>query len=83
MQVAVPKTEKEILDLIDVALSGEDVVITSADRAAIRLVPVPQEETAQRPRFIHGVLKDVLKGPIPDFLEPMSEEDLRLWEGRD
>jgi len=77
MQVAVPDTKKELLDLIDAALDGKEVIIAPDDRQAIKLVPV------DRPRFKHGILKDVLKGPAPDFLEPMSEEELLDWEGRD
>jgi len=77
MQVAVPDTKKELLDLIDAALDGKEVILTPDDRQAIKLVPV------DRPRFKHGILKDVLKGPAPDFLEPMSEEELLDWEGRD
>jgi antitoxin (DNA-binding transcriptional repressor) of toxin-antitoxin stability system len=77
MLVTVPDTKKELLELIDAALSGEEVIIASESRTAIKLVPV------ERPRFKHGILKDVLKGPIPDFLEPMSEEELLDWEGRD
>ena len=77
MLVTVPDTKKELLDLIEAANGGEEVIITSNDRTAIKLVPV------ERPRFKHGILKDVLKGPVPDFLEPMSEEELLDWEGRD
>lgn len=77
MLVAVPDTKKELMDLIDAARDGKEVIIAPQDGAAIKLVPV------DRPRFKHGILKDVLKGPVPDFLEPMSEEELLDWEGRD
>lgn len=77
MLVSVPDTKKELVDLIEAARGGEEVIIAPQDGAAIKLVPV------ERPRFRHGLLKDVLKGPVPDFLEPMSEEELLDWEGRD
>jgi len=77
MLVAVPDTKKELMDLIDAARDGEEIIIAPQDGAAVKLVPV------DRPRFKHGILKDVLKGPVPDFLEPMSEEELLDWEGRD
>lgn len=77
MLVSVPDTKKELMDLIEAARGGEEVIIAPQDGAAIKLVPV------ERPRFRHGLLKDVLKGPVPDFLEPMSEEELLDWEGRD
>lgn len=77
MRVAVPDTKKELLDLIDAAVGGEEIILAQQGGAAVKLVPV------ERPRFKHGILKDVLKGPAPDFLEPMSEEELLDWEGRD
>lgn len=77
MLVEVPDTKQELLDLIEAALDGKEVIIAAKDRQAVKIVPV------DRPRFRHGILKDVLKGPIPDFLEPMSEEELLDWEGRD
>ena len=43
------------------------------------IIPIP----VKRGKFKHGILKDVLTGPVPDFLEPMSEEELLDWEGRD
>ena len=76
MLVAIPETKKELLDLIEAALGGKEVIMASQNRTAIKLVPV------ERPRFKHGILKDVLTGPVPDFLEPLSEEELLDWEGR-
>lgn len=46
-------------------------------------IPVAELVPVRKKKFKLGILKDQLKGPVPDFLEPMSEEDLRLWEGRD
>ena len=42
--------------------------------------PVAELIPIRKKRFKLGILADELKGPVPDFLEPMSEEDLRLWE---
>jgi hypothetical protein len=42
-----------------------------------RIVPIA------RRAFKFDLLKGLLKGPIPDFLEPMDEEELALWEGGD
>ena len=42
----------------------------------VRLVPVRQN------RFKLGLLPPEVAEGMPDFLEPMSEEELRLWEGR-
>ena len=40
----------------------------------VRLVPIPQSG------FRFGLLEEKV-GTVPDFFEPMSEEDLKLWEG--
>jgi antitoxin (DNA-binding transcriptional repressor) of toxin-antitoxin stability system len=75
MQVSVPVTKEELLELIDAALKGEEVIISPADRGPIKLVPV------SKGKFKHGILEGKLTGEVPDFLESMSEEELRLWEG--
>lgn len=77
MQVLIGDAETRIRDMIDAALRGEEVTIASGSTPILRLVPV---ETR---RFTYGIMADKLKGPVPDFLEPMSEEELRLWEGGD
>ncbi len=51
------------------------MVIARGDKPVVRLVPVEHK------LFRFGGLEGQL-GEIPDFLEPMDEEDLRLWEGR-
>ncbi|MGP9822677.1 type II toxin-antitoxin system Phd/YefM family antitoxin [Salinarimonas sp. NSM] len=60
--------------LIEAALAGERVVIRRGREPVVELVPIVRE------RFEFGVLPEV--GPGPDFLEPMSEEELGGWEGR-
>jgi prevent-host-death family protein len=74
-QFTVHAAKTNLSKLIEAALAGEEVVIARGAKPVVRLVPV------QSKRFKIGILKDVLTGEIPDFLEPMSEEDLALWEG--
>ena len=75
MRVAVSDTNTELLELINAAESGEEVIVTGKSGTEIRLVPV------EAPRFISGILKGKVPPGGPDFLEPMSEEELRDWEG--
>ncbi len=75
MKVSVKAAESSLPELIDAALAGEDVVIDKDDEISVRIVPV--QKTKQ---FKFGLLKGKL-GDVPDFLEPMSEEDLAAWEG--
>ena len=73
MQVNVHEAKSQLSKLIEATLRGEEVIIARGDKPVVRLVPV-QKKTFRMdlPEFI-GV-------PMPDFLEPMSEEDLSLWE---
>lgn len=76
MQFTVHAAKTNLSKLIDAALAGEEVVIARGSKPAVRLVAIPQSG------FKFGLLEGQL-GTIPDFFEPMSEEDLRLWEGGD
>jgi prevent-host-death family protein len=75
MQVTVHAAKTNLSKLIDAALSGEEVVIAKGSKPVVRLVAIPQRT------FKIGFLKDQLKGPGPDFFQPMDERDLALWEG--
>ncbi len=74
MKVSVQTAESSLSELIDAALSGQEVVIEQSNKPAVKLVPI------DRPRFRLGIWQGQF-GNGPDFLEPMSEEDLALWEG--
>ena len=73
MQVNVHEAKSQLSKLIEAALRGEDVVIARDDNPVVRLVPF------QKKKFRIGV-PELIGLPCPDFLEPMSEEDLQLWE---
>jgi antitoxin (DNA-binding transcriptional repressor) of toxin-antitoxin stability system len=79
--ISIEKAQQELPDLVQRALEGEDIVIRANDAMAVKLAPVPQTE-AQRGSY-RG--RGVLKGKLtvgPEFLEPLPEDELRLWEGR-
>lgn len=67
--------KSQLSKLIEAALRGEEVVIARGSRPVVRLVPLPQSG------FRLGVMKGKLD-TSPDFHEPMSEDELRAWEGR-
>jgi prevent-host-death family protein len=75
MQVNVHDAKSQLSKLIDAALRGEEVIIARNNKPVVRLVALPQRVG----RFKFGLLPE-LAGTVPDFLEPMSEEELRLWE---
>ncbi len=63
--------------LVERALKGEDVQITSGRerKPIVRLVPV-ETRAARRLGFLQG------KGDVgPEFFEPLPEDELRAWNG--
>ncbi len=74
--VTVHAAKTNLSRLIEQALRGEEVIIARGDKPVVRLVPVD----APKPRRRFGSLKGQIE--VPDsFFEPLSEEELRLWEG--
>lgn len=75
MLVTVHSAKTNLSKLIEAALGGEEVVIARGRTPVVRLVPIRQHA------FRFGVLEDRLGGEIPDFLEPLDEDELAAWEG--
>lgn len=78
MHITVQAAQSQLTELIDAALSGEEVVIAKDRHSLVRMVPVE----VHKPRFHMGILDRELAGSLPNFLEPLSEDDLALWESR-
>ena len=74
MQCNVHAAKTQLSRLIEAALRGEEVIIARGNTPVVRLVPV------ERKRFRFGLLEGKV-GSVPDFLEPMDDDELRLWEG--
>jgi prevent-host-death family protein len=75
VQVTIHAAKTNLSKLIEAVLSGEEVVIARGKTPVAKLVPI------LKPGFKFDILKEELGGTAPDFFEPMSEEDLALWEG--
>lgn len=73
MQVNVHEAKSQLSKLIEAALRGEEVIIARGD------VPVVQLTAFKKRKFRYGV-PELIGLPCPDFLEPMSEAELQLWE---
>lgn len=76
MKVSVKAAETNLSELIDTALAGEEVFIYKDSQTSVKIVAVHRAK-----QFKFGLLEGKL-GTSPDFLEPMSEEDLAACEGR-
>jgi prevent-host-death family protein len=68
--------------LIERAEKGEEIVIARGKKPVVRLVPVGVPAHVLRRRAF-GVLKGKLKLPDSFFFQPLPEDELKLWEGRD
>ena len=61
--------------LVERALAGEEIVIARNGEPLVKLVPIP---TGRKPR-VPGRWKGKIR-VAPDCFDPMSEEELALWE---
>lgn len=75
MKVSVRVAETKLSELIDAAVSGEDVVIDKDSETSVKIIPIEKKVA-----FKFGLLKGKVDA-VPDFFEPMSEQDLAAWEG--
>ena len=76
MQFTVHAAKTHLSRLIEAALAGEEVIIAKGKTPVAKIVALP------RSGFKIGVLEGQVMGEGPDFFEPMSEEDVALWEGQ-
>ena len=76
--------KEHLEELIQRAAKGEDVRIAQPGVATVRLIVVePSVEPQPRPERRPGRWKGRLNIPDEKLLEPMSEEELKLWYGDD
>ncbi|WP_436000031.1 type II toxin-antitoxin system Phd/YefM family antitoxin [Rhizobium sp. LjRoot30] len=68
MQVTIQAAKKNLSKLIEAALAGEDVIIARGRTPVAQLVPIRKSE------FKFGLLKDLVTGPVPDFITPIQSD---------
>lgn len=73
MQMNIAEAKAKLSELIAAAEQGREVVIARGGHPVVRLIAVG------RPTVRIGI-GDGLVSRVPDFLEPMSEDELRDWE---
>jgi len=73
VQVNVHEAKSQLSKLIEATLRGEEVVIARGNVPVVKMVPFKKH-------FNFAVIAELVGTKAPDFLEPMSEEDLKLWE---
>jgi antitoxin (DNA-binding transcriptional repressor) of toxin-antitoxin stability system len=75
------EAKTQLSKLVERAIAGEEVVLTRGRKRtpAVKLVAVAPVQKRERPIGLY-------KGQIdigPEFFEPLSEEELALWEGNE
>jgi antitoxin (DNA-binding transcriptional repressor) of toxin-antitoxin stability system len=78
MIVKVHQAKTQLSKLIAAALAGEEVVIARGDQPVVKLTPIaPPTGKRQFGRY-KGMFE------VTDaFFEPLPDEELALWEGKD
>ncbi len=77
MEYTTLQAKTQFSKLLKAAQAGEEVLITSGREKTpvARLTPVERKGGIK-----FGLMKDLMPPITSDLLEPMSEEELRLWE---
>ena len=79
MQVNLYEAKTRLSELVDQAHAGQTVIIAKAGTPMAKLVPL---NPPTKPRIKFGLLKGQFIESA-DFDEPLPEEELALWEGRE
>jgi len=78
MEFTVHEAKTHLSKLLAQASAGEEVIITSGkDRKPIAKLTAIQTDVSARIGFAKGIWPD----DLPDLLDPLSEEELALWNG--
>lgn len=75
MQMNIAEAKAKLSELVAAAERGEEVVLARGGHPVARIVPA----TPSKPRFRFGVAAGEVDR-VPDFLEPLPEDELALWE---
>jgi prevent-host-death family protein len=75
--VNVHEAKTHLSRLLEEAAAGEEIVIAKAGKPKARLVPV-EDPPKRELGFMEGI-------SLPDsfFFDPLPDEELKLWEGRE
>lgn len=73
--VNIHEAKTHLSRLIERVEAGETIIVAKAGRPKVRLVPVRSQAPRQPGRFKGELVVDEA------FLAPLTEGDLRVWEG--
>lgn len=73
----VHEAKTHLSKLIERAEAGEEVIIARGDKPVVRLIPLASKAQPRVP----GQLLGLSEPPDDFFFAPMSEAELKLWQG--
>jgi prevent-host-death family protein len=79
--VKIHEAKTNLSKLIARVEAGEEIVIARGDKPVAKIVPI---EAMPKKKRVPGAMKGIWP-EIPDafFFDPLPEEELAAWEGRD
>lgn len=77
--VNVHQAKTHFSKLLERAHAGEEIILAKAGKPYAKLVPIAADQPQRKPgRFEGQMVYD-----DSSFFDPLPEDELRLWEGRD
>lgn len=67
-QISIAEASKQLIELIEAAINGEEIIITKDEQPVVKLVPVPLEKKRYPAKA--GSAKGLVK-PLEDFKDYM------------
>jgi prevent-host-death family protein len=80
--ITIHAAKTNLSKLIERVEAGEEIIIARGNKPVARLLPMSVPNNIRRRRAF-GALKGKLKLPDHVFFDPLPEDELKLWEGRD
>ncbi len=77
-RVTIHEAKTHLSRLLEEVEKGGEVVISRRDKPIARLVPIEAKRVERKPGRMQGMM-DVGN----EIFDPLPEDELRLWEGRD
>ena len=72
-QIDLGEAKQHLIDLINIALTGEEIVITEADKPVLRIARIPEPKPHRKRGSAKGLIEmsEDFDAPLDDFREYM------------
>jgi len=73
--INVHEAKTQFSKLLDMAHSGQEIILAKSGKPYARLMPLAPVAAERKPGRLKGRV-------TADFFEPLSEDEVRAWDGR-